>query len=312
MNKFVVTGVDGPIGSNLALALAERGRVWGLFERTAVDLDGCETHRLPDDPVELGEMVAALQPDCWVHCGPTARNAWSEFDELDGPCEFEQGRLLAAVIGATRSIGCRLMVLSSDGVFAGPRLFHEETSPTVGATWAGSMAVRLERQLEQAGALLVRTHAYGWSPTASGADFAERLRRELVAGRPVQVDLERHATPLPAADLAPLLEQAYRLNLRGPLHLAGAERTSAFRFAAELAVACGCDGRLVRMDTASPPIDGLLELPLRETSLNTGLARRRLKLPLPMLREGLQRHLDRLAAGFRSRIRLCEPALAAA
>lgn len=300
MSKLVVTGVDGPIGSNIALALSDRHEIRGFYEDAPVDLDGCETFAFPNDPAELGEHVAAFQPDWMIHCGWTSRNAWSDPGEAPHPSEASLGRELASVVSAARSIGARLIVLSSDSVFAGPRLFHEESAPTVGATWLGSLAVGQERQLEQSGALVVRTHAYGWSPTETLADFAQRTWTDLLRSAAVHADMDRHATPILATDLADLIEKAYLQNVQGTLHLAGGERSSVFRFAAELAVASGASGRSIEREQA--PTVGLLRTPLRETSLNTWKARQTLHTRLPMLREGLQRFAEQATNGFRRRM----------
>lgn len=301
MEKIVVTGVDRALGSNLAVTFAERFEVVGLYHEHPVELDGCETAALPfDNPTELGSLLAHHRPDWVIHCGPTSRNAWDAGDEMDLASEDSQLAVISALLGGTRALGARLTVMSTDAVFAGPRLFHEEHAPTGGLSWLGSVALRAEAMLEGTGAMVVRSHAYGWSPVEQTADFVERLWQDLTGGVPRRVDYDRHATPILASDLAELLERAYRQNIRGLLHLSGAERTSPFRMAAELAVAFGLNGRHVQLEpyeSCSSP-----KLPLQETSLNTWRGRRLLKMAPPMLKEGLYRFADQASCGFRSRL----------
>ncbi len=89
-------------------------------------------------------------------------------------------------------------------------------------------------------ALVVRSHVFGWSPQEDS--FAEQVWSACTDRRPMAVDGRRHATPLLITDLAEFLAKAYHAELQGIWHIAGAERTSPFRFACELAVALGLPG----------------------------------------------------------------------
>mgnify|MGYP003400082932 CR=1 FL=1 len=51
-----------------------------------------------------------------------------------------------------------------------------------------------------AGALVVRSHVYGWCPGAFGMNYAERMFHELTGELPCPVDAVRHATPILATD----------------------------------------------------------------------------------------------------------------
>ena len=104
----------------------------------------------------------------------------------------------------------------------------------------------------------------------------------LIEGSPATFDPHQHATPILASSLAELLLLAYRRGLRGRYHIAGAERTSAYRFAMELAAAFGLRNADASTDEDPPPET---ERPhLFETSLATRRAQRELASPMPMLR----------------------------
>jgi dTDP-4-dehydrorhamnose reductase len=119
--------------------------------------------------------------------------------------------------------------------------------------------------------------------------------RELTGETECTVDAVRHATPILASDLAECLYAAYRADLSGTFHVAGAERASPYRFAAEMAAAFGTPGRFVQLTNRSaasrrPYVD--------ETSLNTLAFRRAVEKPLPMLREGLARFAAQAFNGY--------------
>ncbi len=116
-------------------------------------------------------------------------------------------------------------------------MFHSEDSPPQGKGAAADAARRLEAAVANTAALVVRTHVYGWSPRQDS--FCEQLWSAAVDRRPAMADGRRHATPILASDLAELLVAAHHAQLRGTWHIAGAERTSPYRFACELAAAMG-------------------------------------------------------------------------
>jgi dTDP-4-dehydrorhamnose reductase len=295
--RLIVTGVEGTLGGNLALALSERFSVLGLYHRRAIWLDGCRTAPWrPDDKPDWQATIRREAP-CWiVHCGPLARSSWDASPEI--PDGSREGRFWAALARLAGSLEARLTVLTTDAVFAGPRMFHIEDSPAAGRRPLGRAAVEAERYLKESlHVLLVRTHAYGWSPPGDEAGLVERVWSSLVHGGREPLEVDRHATPILAADLAELLVCAYRRRLTGLCHVAGAERTTPRQFARQLARAFGIAGDFPAADAGS----------LDETTLATERARQGLDHPMPMFREGIGRLVQQARTGYRRRLRTSGP-----
>jgi dTDP-4-dehydrorhamnose reductase len=313
--RLVVTGVDGIVGANLALWLADRFEVVGLFDAHPVSIPGVRTLRWdPESPHAWRDGVLGERPHWIIHCGPPASGSWDVPEPCpDGQREARTCRLLADL---ARRQGSRLTVISSDAVFAGPRLFHDERSTAASAEPFARAVRQAEETLQGTSSLLVRTHAYGWAPAGTRPGFAERAWQTLLEGRTPRFDPDRHATPILATTLAELVWLAYRRGLRGTYHVAGAERTSADRFAAELAAAFGlrCDDPLSAPDrrSAADPFGLVHAAHLHETSLHTGRARRDLGRAMPMLREGLERFAEQAATGYRALLQCSIPEAALA
>jgi len=302
--KLLVFGVDAHLGANLALSLANRFAVLGLFGKHRVVLDRCKTAPCdPADPNGPAGLVRRQAPQWIIHCGPLARGSWDI--PADCPDGRHEARTWARLAEAAAEAGSFLAVISSDAVFAGPRMFHRETAPTTSRDPFAVAVGQAESALEGSNALVVRTHAYGWSPAGTEPSFAERAWTALTERTPVGLDHDRHATPILASDLAEMLLVAYRNGLRGLRHVAGAERTSTHRFACELATAFGLGYWQPRPDL--PPRKHGLPDHLRETSLASRRARRELRGPMPMLREGLDRFAEQAANGFRARLQSRAP-----
>jgi dTDP-4-dehydrorhamnose reductase len=305
----LITGVDGMLGANLACSLGGRCAAVGLFGRHPVSLPGVKTsHWDPADPAALAGRIRRERPQWIIHCGPLARGSWDLPHEA--PRAKHEADTCALLAGLCREAGSRLTVLLTDAVFAGPRLFHDEQTAANSRQPFALAAQRVEKALAAAGALVVRTHAYGWSPAGAPPGFAEQVWQTLVQGKAAHVDPDRHATPILAGDLAELLWRAYGRRLQGLYHLAGAERTSAYRFSVELAAAFGLTSPAPAPE--QDPLDGADTRHLHETSLNTRRARRELAGPMPTLREGLNRFAEQAANGYRARLRCGAPQAMAA
>lgn len=283
MERLLVTGVDGPLGCNIALELAESFEVLGVSRSHVVELGGVQAAACPaSDAASLGELAANWEPRWIVHCGPLAASAWDA--PPDEALRAEEPRAVAQLVELADELAARLTVISSDVVFSGPRMFHDETSaPGNASDWAQAV-LAMEQAVAASRALVVRTHAFGWSPVEARADFAESVVGNLLSGRDKRADGCRHATPLLATDLARYLRRAYELHLEGLYHIAGAERTSPFRFACEMATAFG-----LRLPCEPGEMADAIGPVHQESSLSSKRARRRLEITMPMLADSMAR-----------------------
>jgi len=294
VERLLVTGVDSMLGANLALALADRCEVLGLYERVAVESPLVRTACWQlDDPAALSALAESWQPNWIVHCGPLALSSWDgQPDPIRARRELPIARQL---IDLASQWGAALTVLSTDAVFCGPRMFHDEDSPAMATTPTAELARQVERAFEHSDALVVRTHAYGWSHDLGLPGFAARAFESLTLGRRIVADGRRHATPILATDLAELLWRGHETRLRGLYHLAGVERASTYRFVTELAACLGITFH--EDELLCPAEDGAA---LNETSLSSRRARRTLAWATPMLREGLDRFVEQAHNGWRN------------
>jgi len=287
MDRLLVTGIDGPLGANLALHLADRCQVQGLYmHRPAVGIPLTAQASLPRGVAQILTQVEEWQPRWVIHCGPYGVPAWDAIPAVERT--VDESQWVAALAAWAGTTGCRLTVLSSDALFAGPRMFHDEGAIPGNPSARAALMRQVERAVEPHGALIVRTHAYGWCNVPGTAGFAEMAYEALAAGMGVQADGLRHATPILTSDLAELLWRAHEMRLQGIYHIAGAERASPYRFVSELASVMGCD----RPQAPSHTLAALTGAWHEETSLNSKRARRSLEMPTPMLREGLERFVQ--------------------
>jgi dTDP-4-dehydrorhamnose reductase len=293
---LLITGVDELVGANLAVCLADRFDVVALPRRRFASPAGCRTVACRfDRPADIAAVVRRHMPQWIIHCGPWSSSSW---DPPAAPIDASaEAALCVALADAAQDVNARLTVLSTDAVFAGPWIFHDEQASPASDDPRSSAARCVESALRDTDALVVRTHAYGWSPPGAEPSWVEVLWHRLAEGGPLPLDPEPHATPILVSDLAELLDEAYRRRLTGLYHIAGSERVSMSRFAGQLALAF----RLPPVPKAQLASDPRPILP--ETSLDTRRARADLSCPMPMLAPGLDRFARQLQTGYRAKLR---------
>lgn len=294
MTTTLIAGLDSVVGINLAAHLAQRSQVVGVSLDEPLSLAGCHTgHCYGQDENDIREWVESIRPERLVYCGPSASSAW---DETDGRRpDVESVDIAGRWAAAAREYGAHFTLVSTDAVFTGPWVFHDEDSNCKCQTRHGRAARRIENLCAQQApeALIVRTNVFGWSYTNG---WIERLVAELELGHAGPFDFHRHATPILATDFAEILEKAWEANLDGVYHIAGAERINPNQFIQKLADEFGLPAPI--------PVDGnkVIERPAEygcgESSLHTTRIRKALEIGMPTIGDGLQRLREQMHDGF--------------
>ncbi len=192
MTRWLVTGADGMLGTDLMAALSGRGELVTGMNRAALDVTDAEA---------VTGAIARSRPDVVVNCA-----AWTAVDDA----EAAEERALAVNAGGAASLalgcaaaGARLVQLSTDYVFAGDasRPYAEDDAPAPRTAYgrtklAGERAVL--GQLPGSG-YVVRT---AWLYGAHGSNFV-RTMIKLEDQRPV-IDVvdDQHGQPTWTADVA--------------------------------------------------------------------------------------------------------------
>ena len=300
METILIVGVDGVVGANIAATLCEQHRVIGLTLQRKTAIAGCETRHCPDDPGAIRNWVAALRPRWIIFCGASADSCWDVPEvRLARPQAVETARRWA---GAANDYGCRLTVVSTDGIFTGPWMYHSEQSTSYCLNGPAETARQMETAVAEAcpHAMIVRTNAFGWTPQSSAPGWIERLLTALECGAPLNLDCIRHATPIIASALARMLDVACDRGLEGKYHIAGGERVNPVQFAQRLA-------DIFELPAPQPVSSVTLtechtEFGCGETSLDTKRIRKTLGIAMPFLGESLAELRQQIENGYRERL----------
>jgi dTDP-4-dehydrorhamnose reductase len=237
MTRWLVTGADGMLGTDLVAALASRGEPVTAMNRAGLDV----THA-----AAVTDAMTWSRPDVVVNCA-----AWTAVD--DAEAAEEQALAVNAGGAASLAAGCaaagaRLVQLSTDYVFAGQagRPYAEDDVPAPRTAYgrtklAGELAVL--GRLPGAG-YVVRT---AWLYGAHGPNFV-RTMIKLEDQRPaIDVVDDQHGQPTWTADVArQIIALIHAAAPPGIYHATSSGQTTWFGLAREIFSLLGADPDRVR------------------------------------------------------------------
>lgn len=307
MKTLVITGIETVTGSNLAVCLSKNYKVIGITQTSNEfqTIAGCEI--LPEFCEETDSIRNCLkqyQPERVIHCGIASVPTWQQDSSscLDND-SIESARNWALV---TSEMKVPLTVITSDGLFTGPWMFHAEDCESRCSSPDAQMLASLENAVLDVNeeTLLVRTHAYGWKPEICSSGWIEAVIENLESDNPTSCSPTRYASPILVEDLAEKLVEAWKEELTGVYHISGAERVNPQSFVEKLA---GC---LDLPYPCSSKTESLTERPigygLGETSLNCSKFRRATGTGMPLLAEGLEKLKTQKTNGYLEKLNNCK------
>jgi dTDP-4-dehydrorhamnose reductase len=250
---LVTGGRSGYLGRHVARVGTAAGH-----EVVAVGSADCDVR----DPAAVAALLAAHRPDAVVH------TAYVQSDRevtADGA---------AHVASAAARHGARLVLVSSDVVFAGrPEPYDESATPDPVSAYG-------EAKLEAEAAALASVPDVVVARTSlilgDGTSKHEQLFRELALGGAGALFEDERRCPVHVGDLAAALVELAGNDDRGVLHVAGADATSRLELGRLVARRDGFDADTLRAgrraDLPDPgPVDVRLDSSLAASLLSTRL-----------------------------------------
>jgi len=262
----LVVGGSGMVGAALTSALASSsGGGWRVRPTSRV-ARGDRVRLDLFDPASIVDAVRQTSPSTIVLAvDGAARAAELERDPSHADALFVAGT--RAVVDAARGLGARVVLLSTDLVFAGtdgPYGEHDAPRPCTVVGTRKAAAEEIVLSLGSEGLVARTSEVFGWDPASP--NLAMEVWRRAGTGRPVVASRTWQVTPTAVQDVASGVAAAVRAELSGVVHIAGAESRSRFDLAADLATALGIDPSMV-VDGAEWLQDGGREVRL---GLSTG------------------------------------------
>lgn len=249
MEKILITGASGQLGSNLAVALKDQFDVFGLCRSNPISLEGCEF--FPCDLVDeahFSETVSSIAPDLIIHCA-----AMSDVDQ----CEMSPEEAQRQIVGVSESVAklasefsAKLVAISSDSVYSGESGPHTEIGSSISpVNEYGRLKLASEEAIASINpsALIFRTNFFGWAP-GSRSSLAEWFMNSLRGGKTVSGYTDALFSSIYTGEMIFPILRAVSMNLAGVYNLGGGGG-SKYEFGCLIADYFGFDQGLIQQAT---------------------------------------------------------------
>lgn len=285
MEKYLVIGANGLIGSKLTRLLTQKNLIWfGTYnKRSKKDLIRLDI----GNSQELGKVFEQIDPDIVFHCA----NLGGGVDF----CEYNRDLCRNFHLAATQSIGnfcklvgARFVYVSTDYVF-NDRLepAREEDIPQP-LNFYGKMKLAAEQWITDnlSDFTIIRTtNVYGWDPQTTTPNFIMNLFRTINNNESFKAPAYLWGTPTYVGDLVQFMYELVNMYPSDVYHVVGSEFINRYNWAVR-----ACD--ILEMDSSrvikiSMPPDNMIPRPMKLV-LSTSKVNNLLKSNLHNVTDGLQ------------------------
>jgi len=287
MERMLITGGSGLLGSNTARIAAEEFEVYATYNSHPSEIEGCQFLPLDiRDKQQVISLLKQIKPAVVIHTAGLVNVDYCEEHEDEARMINMAGTENVAL--ASKETGAKLIFISTDSIFDGNRgMYTEEDIPhplTVYARTKLEAEKKVQRLLPES--IIARTVFYGWN-LHSKKSLAEWVVDGLREGKRLRMWTDAFFTPMLANNLAEVLIDMYRHNLSGVYHVAGSERCSKYAFGLEVARAFGLDENLIEPSSIDEA-DLKAHRP-KDPSLDTTRVARAINARLLGVKEGIAR-----------------------
>lgn len=286
MDKILITGGSGLLGSNIAKMAISKFDVYASYNKNVVSMKGVNFFQVDLTETEQLAQIQQIRPDFIIHCAALTNVDYCQ----EHPDQAYKQNVLASInIAETaKDIGAYIIHISTDSVFDGEKGGYKEDDATNPLNVYAKTKLEAEERVRSIYpySCIVRTNFYGWNKTDKFS-LAEWMLNKLTNNEELPGLEDIYFSPILVNDLIKALFELKKKVYRGVIHIAGDEVCSKLDFARILAKVFDFDKGLIK------PIS-VHKLGLRaprgtDTSLNISKAEKVLETRLPKVEDGLQR-----------------------
>lgn len=264
--RLAITGGSGFLALNWAAVVSGRYETHLLLHQRPLSVPFANTVFASLSSKEAAhDTLKSLQPDIVVH---TAALSNVELCENEPAQAHAVNALMPAnVAAACQHLGCRMVQVSTDHLFAGDTpLLNEKAIPSPVNVYAKTKAEGERLVLEaNPDALVLRTNFYGFGPQYRSA-FADFILNGLRTNEAIGLFSDVFYTPIFVGDLIERAHALLDMGSKGIFNVVGPERLSKHAFGIKLARAFGLNSDKIsrtclseRLDLTPRPLDMSLD-----------------------------------------------------
>jgi dTDP-4-dehydrorhamnose reductase len=282
--KILITGGSGLLGSKIAKYAKEKFEVIATYLTHPISAQGFKAERLDiRSSRQTTNLIEKYNPDVVVHSAALVNVDYSEK-------HHEEARLLNVggtknVANACKKIDCKMVYISTAGIFDGKRAPYSETARPNPLNYYAK--TKLEGEWITSSSLtdymIIRTTVpYGWHSWK--LNYVTWIIDSLKKGIPIRIVTDQRNTPTYADDFAKALLRLFELDKKGIFNVVGSTSISRFDFAMKVTKTFDLDKSLItpvsteelaqvapRPSDDSLKIDKILKLGIRMSTIDEGL-----------------------------------------
>lgn len=285
MEKILITGTSGLLGGKIVKQTRVHYTVIPTYNTKPLFPNSVEMN-ITDERRVL-QVFSNFRPDIVVHMASETNVDRCEVDkEHAWKVNAEGTRNIARMCNR---VGAKIVYVSTDYVFDGEKgLYIEEDEPNP-ISYYGLTKLEGEKYVTETcrDYAIVRTSVlYGWHPWKP--NFVKWVIKSLRDSKQISVVNDHFASPTLADNLAEVMLEIIKKDLKGLYHTAGSERINRFEFALKIAETFDLDSSLIKPTKMSELKAWVAKRP-RDSSLCVDKIKRELKTKLLNVKEGLRK-----------------------
>jgi len=296
MDKLLITGASGLLGSNLVYTAAQSYKVTAVTHLHRLYHPGVEIIRADlTQPGSALEIIRTSRPDVIVHAAAEANVDRCEQDE--DWANLHNQEMAREVANAAQMTNAYLIHISTDAVFDGSkdRLSESDNVSPINVYGRSKAAGEITVRDICPDAAIVRTNFYGWN-MLDKLSLAEWFLENLEQGRACPGFEDVLITPVLVNDLVSSLLLLIEYHLSGIFHIGGADCVSKYQFGRTLADVGGYEIDLILPGSVGEA--GLRAPRPLKLCLDSSKICRAMDFQPPSFIAGMQRFLDLRKQGY--------------
>lgn len=288
MTRYLVSGVSGLLGINLALQWADQHEVIGIYHQHSLQEVPFRTLKADlSQPGEARRIIEQERPEVVINCA-----ALANVDECEKNPRLAQ-RLNTDLPGELAKVTSEedilLIHISTDAVFDGKKGNYTETDQPNPINLYARTKLEGEYRIfaTNSTALIARVNFYGWSMDGKRS-LSEWIFNNLSIGKQINGFTDVIFCPLLVNELVELFMNTIEKKLHGLYHIVSSECLTKYDFACRLARQFGFDENLIIPSSWSTA--GLTAVRSPNLLLRTDKLASDLGNPMPEIAGGLKRY----------------------
>ncbi|VAW48809.1 dTDP-4-dehydrorhamnose reductase [hydrothermal vent metagenome] len=286
MDKILITGGSGLLGSNIAKLAGSQFEVYATYFHNKVFLKDVNFLGIDLTDKEALKQVREIKPNFIIHSAAATNIDYCE----ENPQEAHRHNVLASRYMAemAKEIGAYFIYISTDCVFDGKKGNYTEEDKVGPINIYGETKLEGERQVLDlySSSCIVRTNIYGWNKL-NKFSLAEWMIAKLSQGNELPGFRDVLFSPILVNDLTKILFKLYEKKYPGILHVGAKELCSKLDFAYKIAEVFSFDKNYIK--SVDYKDIGLKAPRGQNMSFNISKAQEVLSEELPDIRSGLKK-----------------------